>query len=101
MQTAVDRTQELSSACVPSAQVHNDERLRSYLHDVLVASGDVSALVAGWDGATARRIVDLVMRDYVGELDRALTSEDGHLFGQDAHAFMRQYDELWRMKLSL
>ena len=65
-------------------RVSNDERLRAYLHDTLVAGGDVVGLAGRRDRATAQQIVDLVIGDYVAELDRALAT-----------------GELWRLKLSL
>ena len=79
----------------------NDERLRAYLHDTLVADGDVVGLASRWDRAKAQQIVDLVIGDYVAELDRALATGHDRLYGQDAATFMRQYGELWRLKLSL
>jgi hypothetical protein len=81
--------------------VSDDERLRAYLHDTLVADGDVRSLVDGWDREKARQIVDLVMGDYVTELNRALAAGRDRLYGQEAPTFMRQYGELWRLKLSL
>ena len=79
----------------------DDERLRAYLHDTLVADGDVRSLVNRWDRDKAQQIVDLVMGDYVTELNHALADGRDRLYGQDAPTFMRQYGELWRLKLSL
>jgi hypothetical protein len=81
----------------------DDERLRSAVHDTLMAGGDVPRVLsrAGCDKAEAQRIIDQVMADYVTELNRALALGAGKMYGVDASAFMRQYDQLWQAKRGL
>ena len=80
-----------------------DERVRAAIHDVLMAGGTAQRVVdvVPADRATARRLIDLVMTDYVTQLNRALSTASTHLYGTDASSFMRQYDTLWQAKLLL
>jgi hypothetical protein len=81
----------------------DDERVRAAVHDVLMAGQDarrVTQLVAD-DRVQGQRVLTQVMADYVTELNRALTSASGRMYGVDASTFMRQYDTLWQAKLSL
>ena len=50
---------------------------------------------------TVQRLINAVMAEYVTELNRALGSAEGRMYGIDASAFMRQYDTLWQAKLLL
>ena len=79
------------------------ERVRAAVHDALMAGGDVRRVLSVLpdDPETARRMLDTAMADYASELARALADGSGHLYGQSATEFMRQYDTLWRAKLLL
>lgn len=68
-----------------------------------MARGDVARVLslAGCDKAQAQRVIDQVMADYVTELNRALASGAGQMYGVDAPTFMRQYGQLWQAKLGL
>jgi hypothetical protein len=79
----------------------DDERLRAAVHDVAAASGDLNGLVAPWGKAKAQQILTRVLADYVTELNRALATTEGLMYGVDGTTFMRQYEEIWRTKLSL
>ena len=79
------------------------ERARAAVQDGLMAGGDARRVVAVLpdDPDVARRLIETVMRDYATELERALADRSSSLYGQDAAAFMRQYDTLWQAKLML
>lgn len=79
----------------------DDETKRAAVHDVVGADGNLGALVAPWGRAKAQEILTLVLSDYVTELNRALASGEGRMYGIDGTTFMRQYDKLWQAKLSL
>jgi hypothetical protein len=81
----------------------DEERLRSAVHDELMAGGDVARVLslARCDKAQAQRIIDQVMADYVTELNRALASGAGQMYGVDASTFMSHYDQLGQAKRGL
>jgi hypothetical protein len=57
--------------------------------------------LARCDKAQAQRIIDQVMADYVTELNRALASGAGQMYGVDASTFMSHYDQLGQAKRGL
>jgi hypothetical protein len=58
----------------------------------------VAPVVAAWGDVEAKRIIDLVMREYIADFNRALRQNPHEL---DARTFTRQYDALWQAKLDL
>ena len=78
----------------------DEEKLRSAIHDELMAGGDVGRVLrlAQCDRTAAHGAIDQVIADYVTELDSALRSGRKLPYGVDASTFMRQYDRLWLAK---
>lgn len=70
------------------------------IHEALKRGHAVRDVAKPWESADAQRVLDLVIDDFIGELNRVIAGH-GRPYGMDGSRFLRQYRELWVAKLAL
>jgi hypothetical protein len=78
-----------------------DEQRLDAIHAALTKDEPVLDLVRPWGPAEAQRLVDMVISEFIGELNDALGSHGKQPYGVDGSLFLRRYSLLWEAKQAL
>lgn len=76
-----------------------EERRVAEVHSAIDEGRPVVEVAMPWGLDEAKRIVNLVMGEYVGDFNKALHSNSPT--GVDIRTFTSKYDRLWEAKLAL
>jgi hypothetical protein len=85
---------------MPEPDVEQDEERVEAVHAAVREGKPVIDLVRPWGKEEAKRIIDIVLGEYVAELNGSLMSSK-QPYGVNASRFMSHYNALWQAKLDL
>jgi hypothetical protein len=86
---------------MPELDVEQDEERAEAVHAAVRAATPVVDVVRPWGKEEAKRIIEMVLDEYIGEFNRALSVSTNRLYGLEARQFTANYDALWQAKLGL